>query len=248
MALRLILVSMVAGLGVAPPSESELASWAHSVQVWTEARLAEWDGRQPLAGVKFEADAAAPEAEPGFQALLDELWSELADEPEPDAPAGIDEPTVSADLVFDAVVDEIVAEFARDVIAPPAPLPGPSTLATSQALVEPDRSEAEVQDDPADSSLETSEKVVMTGPLVEAEVQGPQYEPFDVGDDLYPGLAYSLNFDADGIDEPLQADIVDPIATVSDGNQLRDAVRLTRDAVYAWMNLLQSPAIVAIPR
>jgi hypothetical protein len=32
------------------------------------------------------------------------------------------------------------------------------------------------------------------------------------------------------------------------GNPLRNAVRLTRDALFAWINLLQSPALVTVPQ
>jgi len=40
----------------------------------------------------------------------------------------------------------------------------------------------------------------------------------------------------------------DPAEETRGDSPLRNAVRLTRDAFTAWMNLLQSPALVTLPR
>ena len=39
MVLRLILVSIVAGLGATPPAENEIADWSRTVQSWLDAPL-----------------------------------------------------------------------------------------------------------------------------------------------------------------------------------------------------------------
>ena len=52
MALRLILVGAVAGLGLSLPSASRLQSWGDSTRIWAHARFAAWDAQMP-------ADASA---------------------------------------------------------------------------------------------------------------------------------------------------------------------------------------------
>ena len=75
-----------------------------------------------------------------------------------------------------------------------------------------------------------------------------------VGDDLYVGVAYSLNRDAEGLglgseaSPPAPAERGSEPAVASRVSQLSDALRLTREAVYAWSNLLHGPAVVAISR
>src|SRR4051812_47907519 len=75
MVLRLVLVGIVAGLGVSPPAECELAGWTRSVQTRLVAWLAEADALKPLdesvdagddRGLDEQADAPdfeEPEAE-----------------------------------------------------------------------------------------------------------------------------------------------------------------------------------------
>ena len=48
MVLRLILVSIVAGLGATPPAENDLANWSRTVQSWLDARLADWSVCLPV--------------------------------------------------------------------------------------------------------------------------------------------------------------------------------------------------------
>ena len=64
----------------------------------------------------------------------------------------------------------------------------------------------------------------------------------EVGADLYPGVAFALNREAEGLqhDSPATAE------PAGSGNRLTQAVRLTREAVQAWANLLHGPAVVVI--
>ena len=70
-------------------------------------------------------------------------------------------------------------------------------------------------------------------------------------------LAFELNREAEGLKpaQPLPesaAGATGPIVpwdrTIRPRGELTDAVRLTREAVFAWIKLLHSPAVVTIPR
>jgi len=78
------------------------------------------------------------------------------------------------------------------------------------------------------------------------------FEPAVAPDDLYPGVAFALNREAEGWN-PLNAVVVNPSGGSVDlppvhVGRLANAVRLTRDAVSAWANLLNGPAVVALTR
>src|SRR4051794_33828257 len=114
MALRLILVSIVAGLGMTPPEEHELAAWTLSVQTWLEARCAVIGDQLNLTGEAFASVAEAPAPVPGYGALVDELLAEIADElVDAEGPAQVVNPDIAADHAYEKVVDEMVAEFFR---------------------------------------------------------------------------------------------------------------------------------------
>jgi len=78
------------------------------------------------------------------------------------------------------------------------------------------------------------------------------FEPAVAPDDLYPGVAFALNREAEGWN-PLNAVVVNPGGPSMDHarahvGRLANAVRLTRDAVSAWAGLLNGPAVVALIR
>jgi hypothetical protein len=195
MALRLVLVSAVAGLGLSLPSGDDLSAWALRARNWMNTRLAEWDppiGNEEGAFV-FAAEAAEP----------------TPTEPTPTqatAPSSSAARAAAIDSVFDAVQDEIAASFAAD-LTPVEPAP--------KALL----AEAET---------------------TAAPVEAPEFDPMEVGDDLYPGLAFALNREAEGIV------IAPPAPAASRSEQWAQAIRLTREAAYAWANLLHGPAVVTI--
>lgn len=62
MALRLVLVGVVASLGLTLPSREALDAWTRSGQAWMNARLAEWESRRPVDENAFVyvADAVEP--------------------------------------------------------------------------------------------------------------------------------------------------------------------------------------------
>src|SRR5690349_16091273 len=100
MALRLVLVSMVAGLGVSPPAEGELATWTRSVQTWLETRVAEWDVPLALGGEDVSIVGGANVSESSLKALEEAILAEYAAEPVAGEPARSVDPKVAADRAF----------------------------------------------------------------------------------------------------------------------------------------------------
>lgn len=157
---------------------------------WLSDKLAEWTG----------------------QALIEEDTFATRVEPVPALPGPVVEVAgQDRDGDFETVVDEMVAAFARDQVAP----------ATAEV------------------------KVVVTVPA---------YDPLEVGDDFYPGIAYALNREAEGLTaatpstpSPMVA-APDREPTAAPEQRLTHALRLTREAVNAWAKLLHGPAIVTISR
>jgi hypothetical protein len=274
MVLRLILVSIVAGLGATPPAEDEVAGWSRTVQTWLDARLAEWSVSLPpneavlpppppalvdiqaatlddellaLIGEEVELETPAPNQEPKATADVDLaiLDDDLAALVEAETAAAVPPPTAdapTADFIFDAIVDEMVADFFQPGPAAP-PIPTPVLdLVASQAEVD-ELETAFVESESANelTNILTPGPVVMTLPVGE--------DPFlEYGDDFDLGVVPRSNPLTEAVDPPAPAVEEVPAASQSTScDPLGEAVRLTRDAACAWMNLLQNPAIVTVP-
>jgi len=278
MGVRLILVSVVAGLGITLPSVKQVSSWKDSAQGWVSARLADMDARMPADEKAFiyvvdsapfpedEPAAAviavpAPKATPAPVATVAaKVASVECNSPETLA-SGIDTPSAPMDLdeiealtgwavvenlddPFDQAQGETLKSFAADrerVVAAPAP---------SQNLA------VAVQPEPALSSTDLTDSDDMqegSAYLFETEPAKAASEPvtnaLEVGEDLYPGIAYALNREAEGLglNESIQPRPAAPVAQPANStSSLSQAVKLTREAVYAWANLLHAPAVVTI--
>ena len=96
MVLRLILVSIVAGLGATAPTENEVAGWSRTVQTWLDARLADWSVCLPLNEEALPPPPLAP-ADLGVVTLDDELLALYGEESALEAPAPSPEPKATAD-------------------------------------------------------------------------------------------------------------------------------------------------------
>jgi hypothetical protein len=82
-----------------------------------------------------------------------------------------------------------------------------------------------------------------------------QVARLEVGDDLYPGVAFALNRDAEGL--PSQDNATEGLEVASGepsirdapeatrANRLETAVKLTGKAFEAWVALLQAPAVLS---
>jgi hypothetical protein len=273
MGLRIVLVGVVAGLGLTLPSGKQLESWRESARGWVSDQIAARDAGIPADENAFvivpeptptptptETLAEAPPLAP--EAVVTEMIETAAPEPlDPgatvsrlaDVAPGPDVPTESmpldesepapalriSDADFDAAQGDIVAGFSADLAAT---LAAQEAEAAEVALVEP----IEVCDD------DPSEGVAYV-PSCKAEgFEAPvaRSAPAESCDDPDRALAFALNREAEGLDlapdagatpEPPQE------ATPPDRDgRLTTAVRLTREAVYAWANLLHGPAVVTI--
>jgi hypothetical protein len=300
MTLRLFLVGLVAGLGVTFPNAEQWASWRGSAQGWVSARVAEWDARVSADDGEFvvideppargdatprSPDGVRGEGEAEVVADCDRLAEMVRDDAAgldiPIAPVGPFDNEVAAagvDAAFEEAEAAVLLGFsaaAAEVATRDEPVPS--------AAVAP---RATVPDDAAFCYAQES--------VVEAfAADRARPEPLDVGDDLYPGLAYALNRSADGLNpvlcdptavavaaarvrsfEPPDAPTPPDAGTVfalalnresegldlpasspalveappppRQGERLTQAVRLTREAVYAWANLLHGPAVVTL--
>jgi hypothetical protein len=250
MFLRFLLVSAVTCLGVDLPAWRQAASdvrtgctWCHqqllaAAQAVTptptpdpaptpaapEVKLAERtedETPMPVGTDAFVADAAPP-MPVGPDAFVSLPPTTPAPEATP-APAPAPEPTpivatVDPDAAFQVVMNETLSDFAAD-------LAGGATVPTATALAD-----------------------------LDAPPAAPAPEPATPAEDIYPGLAFALNREADGLaDAPFDPPTPEAIAhrepeptpaeEPARGARLAAAMRLTGQAVHAWMSLLQAPSV-----
>ncbi len=77
----------------------------------------------------------------------------------------------------------------------------------------------------------------------------PRFEPLEVSCDYYVGTAFELNSRNDGLSIPAESAVETAKTDVPaphSGRDLSRAVKLTRDAVYAWVNVFTGPALVTV--
>jgi hypothetical protein len=193
MALRLVLVGVVAGLGLTLPSGARLAAWRDSAQSWVNARLADWDASMPAGEDAFVVvtDSPLPSSDtpsgPPTIAAADRAGTSaltpVSEQPEP--------PT--APVVAAADDDAIPSAPTEPTGMDDSEMGSPSTTSEAQAAIQV----------PADTPFDAALLAVVDafghdGPSPAAEAPAPG-EPLDVGDDLYPGVAYALNREAEGL-------------------------------------------------
>lgn len=154
-------------------------------------------------------------------------------------------------------------------VAEPAPEPMPAEVfaeaepvpAEVPAEADPDATfgailEAMVADFDADATLPAPAEPAIPQEVAVA-VAPPAPEPeLEPAEDLYPGLAYALNRDAEGLTiPPAEPPAVAPAAPEPDlaavpaparPDRLRTAVRLTGEAAMAWLSLLHTSPAVAL--
>jgi hypothetical protein len=252
MVLRLVLVSMVAGLGVTPPADSEVAGWPRSVQTWLDARLAEWNVAQPVdERDSVSLSVLAADFDAALENALLAAWGDLPGKAKALAvpgPTAVDR--AGADVDFEAVVEEMVAEFSEDETAPPASdvrvaaVPPVATNAKAQG--------ESLEEEIVEAELDAGEPIKTVRAPAMATLPAGEDELCEIGDDC--ALGQLAESSPQTIEPTAQAprDAAAPAAHAPAaptlGSPLRDAVRLTRDAVWAWINLLQSPALVAVPQ
>jgi hypothetical protein len=252
MVLRLILVSMVAGLGLTPPAEGQMAGWSRAVQTWLDARLADWDGAPAL--VESVRASSAGELASDFEIAAWELeiLATYGDPPATTAPATTpiaDHPS-DRDRDFSAIIDEMVADFCQEITSRcttetkvPAPVPASGVAATAAEIA--DLEAAIVAEELAAGEPSA---IVQDPPM--GVLPAGEDAPFEIDLDYVPLESSDTRLDETIPAASAPADDQRSLGTAPDvapaGNPFRDAVRLTRDAVFAWINLLQSPALLTV--
>jgi hypothetical protein len=241
MGLRLILVSAVAGLGLSLPNGDDLDAWSLRVRDWMVEKLAEWDapGPEEVAASFFDADA------------FDSTATDLAPAPAPAAPSNRAEQTGAA---FDAVQEEMVPELAADPDPTPvAPAPAGLLAENTAASIQPPALEPDfdgIQEEIVAGFLadDAPDALAPESALAEAEPKpatddAPKLASPERTDDLVEDLADRLNREAEGIAAEAATAAVTPRS-----EQWAEALRLTREAAFAWANLLNAPAVASIER
>jgi hypothetical protein len=117
MALRFLLVSLVAGMGLELPSGQELSSWTRAGREWAGARMVD------LSSIRVEAE----------RALLGSTDCERAEVIAGPAEA-VEVGPSTADLAFDVVVEGMASTFAADLAAIRADRP--ESIATPDAIAD----------------------------------------------------------------------------------------------------------------
>ena len=274
MVLRLILVGLVGGLGLSAPTQRELDAMSRSAQEWVVARLAEWetettsehgtsaflvvpaDSSQPLAVL---APAPTPATTPtlvsdnDFGLVLDDTVAMFAQDELASATREMDELVKSDDQLpmvdpSQALAIDLpaapVAIASEDMASPDLALEGPAQEEVTE-IAPAEVAAAEAPNDPDQIFEGVIEEVVLsfdldTSTLASTEANSSD-QPLEISEDLYEGEAYALNQISDGIEDSIpSADKANPTE-----DQLTQAVRLTRQAVFAWASLLHGPAVVS---
>jgi hypothetical protein len=132
MALRVLLVAIVAALGLELPGADELVGWERSGREWVAARLADLSTLRLDEALASEPTEAAPDrADLVFEAVTDSMASDFASDlasigsKPPDegilasigpqaGPASSTQPD-RADLVFEVVAESMASDFASDL-------------------------------------------------------------------------------------------------------------------------------------
>ncbi len=259
MALRLLLVSAVASLGLTLPAEGEVQTWTSTARIWVSARMAQWDACCVSEGESTVLASRLGSSEAGERARANlALRADMEEAVRsfsagcPTAPVCKERVTTQAAPTFEpmAIGDDLYTGMAHALNRASEGL-NVSRLAIGEREVPADsRSMAVVEETPADVTRSSGRgEGKPYGRLAEASGRSEvRYELMVVGDDLYLGMAYALNRASEGFDLTSEGFISQEPAAASRVSQLSVALRLTREAVYAWSNLLHGPAVVAISR
>ena len=249
MVLRVALMGIVAGVGLTLPDAREPDDWTRAAQDWMGTyRGAGEDQVQVDEGVfVFDADVV------GRPPVM------------PVAPATpVARETRSArdesDRRFSEVQDQMAREFARgsvetEVTALEAPKIGPQASIADLIAPPTGPASSEIEEsldrDRAFASVVESMAVAFVIDRVLNENTAPRavppFESLEVGEDPYAGEACALNRGAEGIGI-VAPEVGRPAGRDIRGSQFSHALRLTREAVFAWANLLHGPAVVTISR
>lgn len=263
MAVRMVLVSLVASLGLNLPNSDDLNRWTRPTHVWLDTQLAAWDARMPTGTQAFvyfaESDVPEPAAvrqvaEPAVSPVtvvkdapadLEDVFAEVF--PSGEAPAA--EPTAPAlvsDADFAIAMTDVVALFTVDSNADAEIAATETAIASEPTKDAKEELVPEISDQLAAeiaAVFETETECL----LKSSEPAEPTFEPLVVAVDLSDDFAYELNRLSDGreLHDSLPATVREE-ANSTRSDRIVHAFRLTREAALAWANLLHAPAVVTI--
>ena len=176
MTLRLVLVSLVVGLGISLPGWPTLEGWVASSQKWMNARLAEWDDRQSEAqNYVVIHDLLKVEMERVRMARLTKRMANHQTSPVVAVPAAFGAPGLATVRTISL---ERSALAIRNAVAL-LPLP--------------------VEDRAIASDFGARAEVFSTARVEPPKPAPASFEPLEVGDRLYVGTAFELNHLNEGI-------------------------------------------------
>jgi len=266
MVLRMILVGLVAGLGLNVPAPSDFDSMTRSAHNWMNARLAEWKTMttpdddpyvivvEPTPTAPLPA-APAPASDEAFASVLQDTIDAFAQDTLASA-----RPELEQDLKSrEALVDDLAESLAIDLPTQPDPVSSDDSVSSDELALEmPDSAPAptlppvevaevapEVDVDQlfasvVDEMVIDFEQNVSTATLAQVEPAGDDDDQVAADN-----LETAQNLDA------INSETLDKTAPTTGvenkpETRLTTAVRLTREAVFAWANLLHGPAMVTM--
>jgi len=275
MLLRFLLVSVVTSLGMDAPTATQMDCWTCQARSWwdahTECAAAPADVAPPAV---VAAETPAPLAADAEEIAV--VADEATAAPMPDDSAAFAAESAPATTPIVAEVPaEVIAPMPDDVAAFVAELLEPRSVEVASPIEAapapmPDDVTAFVADptDPMPSGLDAF--VSTPAPAESVEIAEAASDPEDLDaffaelaadpvSILYPALEHELM-----VEEPAEAvaetesriEILDeqpaiaeavPAAPTKEG-KLSEAVRLTRQAVRAWVGVLNAPAVVSASR
>jgi hypothetical protein len=211
------------------PAKHEVSDKAFAAIV-DEMAMAFARDAEPARKRETETAAAPLIHEPATVAVSDSLA--IAPPTEPASPE-LDEAN-EMDLAFSVAMEEVAAMFATDLHAPKV-IVEPSDEVFAAVMEE---MAAEFARQPATAAAEPA-----------AQSRSPKAEQVAEVEDPYAGEAYALNRASEGICDPGAVEAANAStasASAAPSDRLTNAVRLTREAVFAWASLLHGPAVVTI--
>ena len=241
----------------ATPTESAPAQEPEPVPVADAEAIAEDASSVAAPGPARVAEILAPPAAP---TALDDALTAAPTEPAIEAvETGSTEVVQVAEIVADEMIGDEPAPDVEVVSTMPDDESAFEALDATPDVIGPAEVAETVDADRAFVAVVDEMAATFAADLAQAERREPEavalardtaeFESEGMDEDLYPGLAYVLNLEAEGLDlsmpEPPAApdEVPVPVPTT---DRLTRAVRLTREAVFAWASLLHGPAVVAI--
>jgi hypothetical protein len=274
MLLRFLLVSVVTSLGMDAPTPTQMDCWTCQARTWWDAQAECSAVPNEVAPPAVVAELPEPAAANPVEVVATVTEATLAPMPD-DSAAFAAEAVVETTNAVAEVPAEVLSPMPDDVSAFLTglfePVPAEVTPTTEAALAPMPDDAAAFAGTPVDAmpggleAFVSDPETAQPAELVETAANPADLEAFfaelaaDPVSVLYPALEHELvaGEPTEAVvetesrieildDQPATAEAV-PAAPIKDG-KLSEAVRLTRQAVRAWVGVLNAPAVVSARR